>query len=171
MQSKDGRGIRCDFCGCEYKTDFDYYSLESKRSVFGQHEKPSLLMARELDTAGEFDMCPQCYSETGEVVKANHRPVKSGIACDFTGGVIAGVFWYVGFSHVRVRLGQSKVCSKCGRQGSGRCRCGNDTYVQPPRSVVNRNVLELALSEQSYAQLVARSKAAKENSEWSTSSE
>lgn len=62
VMTEDRRGIRCDFCGEEYRDEFDYYSLRIDKVVVNSKIQKTGVVSvdrRMLD----FDICEKCYQE------------------------------------------------------------------------------------------------------------
>jgi len=182
LESKDG--IACDLCGTSYKLDFVYYSVDIRAFNVHNNIKPSFKQLGISRIVFSLDVCQICYNDLAKKIVTNNKAIQSdkrrvfvGILDDLSGTVMQGdyIAYYCNFSKVDVKIsGQISRCKKCQVEthNDNPCKnCGSVDFLIPAKINIAHKELEIFLSEESYQELIEKTKnVRKVAGEWSTNS-
>lgn len=151
MQLQGRVGIKCDICGLEVSTDFEYYSLDAtrvqiNRGITHKGERPEV----------SLDSCQNCMHRVCDLVKAKYKPVRGGINCDLTGATMTGTFQYFVVAVAKATVTSSNQpleCRTCRKQipaNSKQCTCGSADLRQIVLVDADKDFLELTVSENAF---------------------
>jgi hypothetical protein len=172
MQLSTRDGIACDLCGTTYVTDFTYYSWDFRLVSVHNNHKPALKHQLQCPIVFSIDVCTICYNDKTKIIIQNNTNIQSekrkqflGTLDDLSGQVLQGTYdyYYCDVSKIDVKMsGQASICSECNHPTYDRdkkcSKCGCLTFTIPADVSINKRILELAMSEDTYKNLQQKAK-------------
>jgi hypothetical protein len=189
MQLTSRDGIACDHCGASYKTDFTYFSFDTREISVFSSRKPSLDHIIHSEITSSLDICQQCFSQLKKIVVSNYQSAmvsdvrkrgKNNICiCELCSDKMVGAnydFYYVIVTQVKVTMtGQPNICSNCQTktyENDKPCNsCEGTDFVKLAHTETIDRLLEINVCHKCYNNMVNKAELIrKKASEWTTES-
>ena len=106
MQLTTKDGISCDYCGAQYRKEFEYYSIDIRDAYMQHGLQMPLDNIRRLKIEFSFDICSQCYNDLTKLIIKFYKPTSLGFVCNLTGVIINNdtTYCYVDITKVMVKV-------------------------------------------------------------------